>query len=89
MERLRELDREGDDYKRLYALRTMVERINSQAEALDILHPKLRRGQVIVNANTLRDILLNVRALLRVRAATEEGRPTHSKLRRATRLSPG
>ncbi|NNJ13744.1 hypothetical protein EKD04_025805 [Chloroflexales bacterium ZM16-3] len=75
-----ELDREGDDYTRLYALRTMVERINSQAEALDILRPKLRRGQAIVNANTLRYVLINVRALLRVRAAAaaEEGQLTVS-----------
>ncbi|MBX0329707.1 transposase [Oscillochloris sp. ZM17-4] len=75
-----ELDREDDDYKRLYALRTMVERINSQAEALDILRPKLRRGRAIVNANTLRYTLLNVRALLRVRAAAaaEEGQLTQS-----------
>ncbi|NTW97779.1 MAG: hypothetical protein HGB28_04430 [Oscillochloris sp.] len=64
-----ELDREHDDYKTLYALRTMVERVNSQAEALDILHPKLRRGQAIVNANTLRYVLINLRALHRVRAA--------------------
>lgn len=64
-----ELDREGADYTRLYALRTMVERVNSQAEALDILHPKLRRGQAIINMNTLRYILINIRALHRVRAA--------------------
>ncbi len=73
-----ELDREGDDYKRLYALRTMVERINSQAEALDILRPKLRRGQAIVNRNTLTYVLINLRALARRRAAAEEVRPTQS-----------
>ena len=67
-----ELDREGDDYKRLYALRTMVERINSQAEALDILHPKLRRGQAIINRNTLTYVLINLRAMARRRAAAEE-----------------
>lgn len=75
-----ELDRAGDDYKTRYAMRTMVERINSQAEALDILQPKLRRGQAIVNANTLRYVLINLRALQRVRAdaAAKEGQLTQS-----------
>jgi len=63
-----QLDRESPDFKRLYAQRTMVERINSQAEALDILHPKLRRGSAIANQNTLIYVLINLRALARVRA---------------------
>ncbi len=73
-----ELDRAHDDYQRRYAMRTMVERINSQAEALNILHPKLRRGQAIVNANTLRYVLINLRARHRVRAdaAAREGQQT-------------
>ncbi|NTU85747.1 MAG: hypothetical protein HGA45_41535 [Chloroflexales bacterium] len=70
-----ELDREGEAYKQIYPMRTMVERINSQAEALGILHPKLRRGQAIVNRNTLTYVLINLRALARIRAATE-ARPT-------------
>jgi hypothetical protein len=49
----------------------MVERINSQAEALGILHPKLRRGQAIVNRNTLTYVLINLRALARIGAARE------------------
>jgi hypothetical protein len=69
------LDRESEDYKQLYAKRTMVERINSQAEALDILHPKLRSGRAIVNRNTLTYVLINLRAVARIRAAQEE-RPT-------------
>ena len=68
------LDRESQEYKALYAKRTMVERINSQAEALDILHPKLRRGSAIVNRNTLTYVLINLRALARIRAAATEGR---------------
>jgi hypothetical protein len=63
-----QLDRESPDCKRLYAQRTMVERINSQAEALDILHPKLRRGSAIANQNTLIYVLINLRALARLRA---------------------
>jgi hypothetical protein len=68
------LDRESEEYKQLYAMRTMVERINSQAEALDILHPKLRRGGAIANRNTLTYVLINLRALWRIRAA-QEARP--------------
>jgi len=64
-----QLDRESNAYKQLYAKRTMVERINSQAEALDILHPKLRRGAAIANRNTLLYVLINLRALARLRAA--------------------
>ena len=70
-----QLDREGAEYKALYAQRTMVERINSQAEALHILHPKLRRGRAIANQNTLTYVLINLRALQRIRAAAAEGQP--------------
>jgi hypothetical protein len=66
-----QLDRESAEYKQLYAQRTMVERINSQAEALGILHPKLRRGRAIANRNTLTYVLINLRALARLRAAQE------------------
>ncbi|MBK9709804.1 MAG: hypothetical protein IPO81_00495 [Kouleothrix sp.] len=54
----------------------MVERINSQAEALDMLHPKLRRGRAIANRNTLTYVLINLRALKRsIRNAATAGRP--------------
>jgi hypothetical protein len=62
-----QLDRQSEEYKRLFALRTMVERINSQAEALNMLRPKLRRGSVIANRNTLTGLLINLRALQRLR----------------------
>jgi hypothetical protein len=68
------LDRDSDAYKDLYALRTMVERINSQAEALDIIHPKLRSGRAIANRNTLTYVLINLRALNRIRRAAREAR---------------
>lgn len=70
-----QLDRESQSYKKDYAQRTMVERINSQAEALGILHPKLRRGSAIVNGNTLMYVLINLRALQRIGRAAEEVRP--------------
>ena len=69
------LDRESDKYKQLYAKRTMVERINSQAEALDIIHPKLRSGKAIANRNSLTYVLINLRALKRIRDAAAERRP--------------
>jgi len=69
------LDRESEEYKQLYATRTMVERINAQAEALDILHPKLRSGRAIANRNTLTYVLINLRALARLRTAAQEARP--------------
>jgi len=77
------LDRDGADYKRLYAKRTMVERINSQAEALDLLAPKLRRGTAIANRNTLTYVLINLRALRRIRAAAAEARPASETVARA------
>jgi hypothetical protein len=67
---------ESEAYKRLYAMRTMVERINSQAEALDILHPKLRRGSAIANRNTLTYVLINLRALSRLRNTSKEQQPS-------------
>jgi hypothetical protein len=75
-----QLDRESEAYKQLYAKRTMVERINSQAEALDILHPKLRCGRAIANRNTLTYVLINLRALMRIRSAALEGRPEAEQL---------
>jgi hypothetical protein len=66
-----QLDRQSEEYKQLYAKRTMVERINSQAEALDIIRPKLRSGKAIANRNTLTYVLINLRALKRIRTASE------------------
>ena len=62
----------------------MAERINSQAEALHITRPKLRRGSAIANQNTLIYILINLRALARMQAAAAEGqRPDADDVTRA------
>ena len=53
----------------------MVERINSQAEALGMVRPKLRRGRAIANRNTLTYVLINLRALQRIQTARLEVRP--------------
>jgi hypothetical protein len=68
------LDCESEAYKDLYAKRTMVERINSQAEALEIIHPKLRSGRAIARGNTLTYVLINLRALMRIGTAAQEER---------------
>ncbi len=60
------LDRESPAFKALYDQRTAVERINSQAVALDIERPHLRNQCSISNQNTLIYVLINLRALQRV-----------------------
>ncbi len=62
-----QLDRDSQAYKELYNQRTANERINSQAKALGIERPKLRNHQAIANRNTLIYILINLRALHRIR----------------------
>lgn len=59
------LNRHADPYRSLYKQRTATERINSQAHALGIDHPRQRRAQAIVHRNTLIYILINLRALVR------------------------
>jgi hypothetical protein len=63
-----ELDRDSPTYKQLYRQRTATERINALATDLGIERPKLRNGAAIANLNTLIYVLLNLRALQRVRA---------------------
>jgi len=62
-----QLDRESAIYKHVYKQRTATERINSQAKELGIERPRLRNGQAITNQNTLIYVLINLRALQRVR----------------------
>lgn len=62
------LDRRSDAFKAIYRQRTSTERINSQATALGIERPKVRNAQSVHRLNTLTYILINARALQRVRA---------------------
>ena len=62
-----QLDRESQAYKDVYKQRTATERINSQAVQLGIERPRLRNGQAIAHLNTLIYILINLRALQRIR----------------------
>ena len=62
-----QLDRDGDAFKQVYNQRTATERVNSLAVDLGIERPKLRNGAAITNQNSLIYVLLNLRALQRVR----------------------
>ena len=66
-----QLDRESAEYKTIYNQRTADERINSQALALGIERPHLRRQSAIANQNTLIYVLINLRALQRIRHRKE------------------
>jgi len=67
-----QLDRDSNAYKSVYKQRTATERINSQAVELGIERPKLRNGQAIANQNTLIYVLINLRAIQRIRARKAE-----------------
>jgi hypothetical protein len=67
-----QLDRDSDAYALVYKQRTATERINSQAVELGIERPKLRNGRSIANINTLIYVLINLRALHRVRTRRAE-----------------
>lgn len=67
-----QLDRQSDTYKQLYNQRTATERINALALDLGIERPKLRNQRAIANQNTLIYVLLNLRALQRVRQLKQQ-----------------
>jgi hypothetical protein len=62
------LDRDSPLYKAVYTQRTCCERINSQAKELGIERPKVRNGRSVANLNTLTYLVINVRALQRVKS---------------------
>jgi hypothetical protein len=70
------LDRQAPSYRALYRQRTSAERINSQATALGIERPKVRNGPAVRHLNTLIYIVINARALQRVRAINLARHPT-------------
>ncbi len=69
-----ELDRHSEEYDTAYDDRTAAERINSQAKAFGIERPKLRRLRSIRNQNTLIYIVINLKAIQRVRALKAKAR---------------
>jgi hypothetical protein len=68
------IDRESEAYKQLYKQRTASERINSQAKAFGIERPKVRNYDSVVNLNTLTYIVVNARALQRIRNIKAQAR---------------
>lgn len=62
------LDRRGEAYRAIYRQRTSTERINSQAKALGIERPKVRTAAAVQRLNTLTYLVINLRALQRIRA---------------------
>jgi hypothetical protein len=76
-----QLDRQSDQYTHLYKQRTASERINSQAKALGIETPKVRNIRSVINLNTLTYLVINGRALQRVRKVNAKARaPNHIEM---------
>jgi hypothetical protein len=65
------LDRDSPLYHAIYTQRTSCERINSQAKELGIERPKVRNGRSVANLNTLTYLVINVRALQRVKSTNK------------------
>ena len=70
-----ELDRTTEPFRAVYRQRTATERINSQATAPGIERPKVRRAAAVHRLTTLTYIVINTRALARVRARTTAHAP--------------
>ena len=75
-----QLDRQAEPYKGLYRQRTAAERINSQAKALGIERPQVRNSDSVHHLNTLTYIVINARALERVRSVNAQTARDHPSL---------
>jgi hypothetical protein len=67
-----QIDRHSETYQEVYKQRTASERINAQAVELGIERPHIRNGAAIANLNTLIYVLINLRALQRLRQRKRE-----------------
>jgi len=67
------LDRTSPAFHRLYDQRTSAERINSQAKELGIERPKVRNLRSLRHLNSLTYLVINARALQRVRQINAQG----------------
>ncbi len=74
------LDRDGPLYHAIYDQRTSTERIKSQSKELGIKGPKGRQLDSIGNLNPLTYLVINARALRRVRKVNAELLSTSIKL---------
>jgi hypothetical protein len=73
------LDRQSDACQAIYRQRTSAERINSQATALGIERPKVRTAASVARLNTLTYLVINARALQRVRLLNAAYPPPHAQ----------
>jgi hypothetical protein len=73
------LDRQSDAFQAIYRQRTSAERINSQATALGIERPKVRTAASVARLNTLTYLVINARALQRVRLLNAAYPPPHAQ----------
>ncbi len=71
-----QLDRDSRAYKQVYKQRTATERINSQAVELGIERPRIRNGDAIANHNTCIYLVINLRALQRVKKKQAQSVPS-------------
>ena len=67
-----QMDRSSPEFDQAYDDRTAAERINSQAKHFKIERPQLRRITSIRNQNTLIYIVINLKAIQRIRIAKAE-----------------
>lgn len=70
-----QMDRSSAEFDKAYDDRTAAERVNSQAKHFKIERPKLRRLRSIRNQNTFIYIVINLKAMQRIRATKAENRP--------------
>lgn len=70
-----QMDRTSAEFDQAYDDRTAAERINSQAKHFKIERPQLRRIRSIRNQNTFIYIVINLKAIQRIRAAKAEDHP--------------
>jgi hypothetical protein len=66
------LNRDGAHYKVIYRQRTSAERINRQAKAQHIERPHVRNRRSVANLNTLTYLVINAKALKRVRSTNRQ-----------------
>lgn len=67
---------EGPSFRRLYRQRTIVERVNSLADAYKLTRPRQRRLRSVARRNTLIYIVLNYHVLQRLRRQHQESMKT-------------
>ncbi len=63
------LNRDSKAFKQIFKERTTVERLFARANQAALEHPKVRDGHAVAQLNTLTYTLINLKAILKVRAA--------------------